>query len=101
MAARRFVIRGVVQGVGFRHATRREARRLGLIGWVRNRADGSVEAVAVGDERQLDGLQRWVHRGPTAAIVDTVEITPLSDDSLAGLQPIVDGAFRQVDTAWE
>ena len=100
MAARRFLIRGVVQGVGFRHATHREARRLGLSGWVRNRADGSVEAVAVGTERQLDALQRWVQRGPPAAIVDTVEATPLSDDALADLQPIVGDDFRQAETAW-
>ena len=101
MAARRFLIRGVVQGVGFRHATRREARRLGLRGWVRNRAEGTVEAVAVGDERQLDALQRWAWRGPTAAIVDTVETFHLSDDALAGLQPTVGEDFRQVETAWE
>ena len=101
MAARRFLIRGVVQGVGFRHSTCREARRLGLLGWVRNRADGSVEAVAVGDERQLDALLRWVRRGPPAAIVETAEATVLSDDALAGLQPTVRGDFRQVETAWE
>lgn len=101
MAARRFLIRGVVQGVGFRHATRREARRLGLLGWVRNRADGSVEAVAAGDERRLDALLRWVQRGPPAAIVESVEATTLSDDALAGLQPTVGEDFRQVETAWE
>jgi acylphosphatase len=101
MAARRFLIRGVVQGVGFRHATRREARRLGLRGWVRNRAEGTVEAVAVGDEHQLDAFQRWAWRGPTTAIVDTVETFPLSDAALAGLQPTVDDDFRQVETAWE
>lgn len=101
MAARRFLIRGVVQGVGFRHATRREARRLGLLGWVRNRADGSVEAVAVGDERQLDALLRWVQRGPPAANVETVDATALSDEALAGLQPMVGEDFSQAETAWE
>lgn len=100
MAARRFLIRGVVQGVGFRHATRREARRLGLSGWVRNRADGSVEAVAVGDERQLDALQRWVWRGPPTASVATVETTLLSEEALADLPPIVGDDFRQAETAW-
>ena len=101
MAARRFLIRGVVQGVGFRYATRREARRLGLLGWVRNRADGSVEAVAVGDERQLDALLRWVQRGPPAANVETVDATALSDEALAGLQPMVGEDFSQAETAWE
>lgn len=100
MAARRFLIHGVVQGVGFRHATCREARRLGLRGWVRNRADGTVEAVAVGDDLRLDALQRWVQRGPPAASVDTVETTPLADQALASLQPTVGDDFRQVDTAW-
>ena len=101
MAARRFLIRGVVQGVGFRHATRREARRLGLRGWVRNRAEGTVEAVAVGDERQLGALERWARRGPPGANVDTVETTPLSDEALAALLPTVGEDFRQVETAWE
>ena len=101
MAARRFLVRGVVQGVGFRHATCREARRLGLLGWVRNRADGTVETVAVGDELRLDALQRWVQRGPPAASVEAVEVTPLSDQALASVQPAVGEEFRQVDTAWE
>lgn len=101
MAARRFVIRGVVQGVGFRHATSREAQRLGLLGWVRNRGDGTVEAVAVGDLRQLNALDRWLQRGPSAARVDRVEASPLSDEALAGLQPMVGSDFRQVETAWD
>jgi acylphosphatase len=101
MPARRFLIRGVVQGVGFRHATRREARRLGLHGWVRNRADGTVEAVAIGDEGRLDALQRWAQRGPPAAKVVAVEATRLPDEALASLQPMVDDDFRQVETAWE
>jgi acylphosphatase len=102
MAARRLVIRGVVQGVGFRHATRREALRLGLHGWVRNRADGSVEAVAVGDAERLDALQRWAHRGPAAAHVDTVEATELEHEHVMRVRPPVDdGDFRQVETSWD
>lgn len=101
MAARRFVIRGIVQGVGFRHALRREAQRLALAGWVRNRADGSVEAVASGDAQALDALQRWAHRGPPAARVEAVEASALSAEAVAQLQPAVDQGFRQVETAWD
>jgi acylphosphatase len=69
-------IRGLVQGVGYRHALCRQAEVLGLIGWVRNRSDGSVEALAVGDAAALDQLRRWAHDGPPAARVSQVEATP-------------------------
>lgn len=100
MSARRYVVRGLVQGVGFRHAMRREAQRLGLHGWVRNRADGTVEAVAVGADGLLDALHRWAHHGPPAAQVDVVEVTALSPEALAEIEPTVDTGFRQVETAW-
>lgn len=100
MAARRFVIQGIVQGVGFRHATRREAQRLGLRGWVRNRADGTVEAVAVGTDRQLDAFERWLNRGPPASHVEAVQAMHLPAEALAELQPVVADDFRQVETAW-
>lgn len=66
-------IRGKVQGVFFRESTRIEAARLGLIGWVRNRDDGSVEAVAEGEPAALEDFIRWCHRGPQAARVTDVE----------------------------
>jgi acylphosphatase len=100
MAARRFVIRGLVQGVGFRHAARSEAGRLGLRGWVRNCADGSVEAVALGDDMQLEALERWARRGPPAARVESVDVSCLEDAAVARLQPPVGDGFRQVETAW-
>jgi len=99
MPARLWVIRGVVQGVGFRYATQREALRLGLQGWVRNRADGAVEAVAAGDPAGVDALDRWVRRGPPAARVEQVDATALSDDDVARLAPPVAHGFRQVATA--
>jgi acylphosphatase len=68
-------IRGKVQGVFFRESTRVEATRLGLKGWVRNRADSSVEAVAEGEPAALEEFIRWCHRGPQAARVTDVERT--------------------------
>jgi acylphosphatase len=67
------IVRGRVQGVFFRAATQREARRLGLTGWVKNRNDGGVEMVAEGDESSLRQLCMWAERGPTAARVDDVQ----------------------------
>ena len=72
--ARNLRVRGLVQGVGFRHALCREARRLGLAGWVRNRHDGSVEAFLQGDAAAVVALIDWAHDGPPAARVDSVEI---------------------------
>jgi acylphosphatase len=67
------VVRGRVQGVYFRAAAQREARRLGLTGWVKNRNDGSVEMVAEGDEDSIKELSSWANHGPSAARVDNVD----------------------------
>ena len=73
MEARRFVVRGRVQGVGFRWFVEREAHTLGIAGWVRNNADGSVEVLAMGTRDQLAGLRSRLQQGPRAARVDNVE----------------------------
>jgi acylphosphatase len=73
MDARRFVVRGRVQGVGFRWFVEREAHMLGIAGWVRNNSDGSVEVLAVGNRDQLIGLRSRLRQGPRAARVDSVE----------------------------
>lgn len=67
-------ITGKVQGVGFRANTRREARKLGLTGWVRNLSDGSVEVVAEGEKKDIDSLFSWAKQGPRLANVKNVEI---------------------------
>ena len=67
------VVKGRVQGVYFRASTQREARRLGLSGWVKNRPDGSVEILAEGEETPIRELYGWAQRGPSAARVDRVE----------------------------
>ncbi|HZW80869.1 MAG TPA: acylphosphatase [Candidatus Deferrimicrobiaceae bacterium] len=71
--ARRFVIRGRVQGVGFRWFVEREAHTLGIAGWVRNNSDGSVEVFAQGTRDQLSALHSRLREGPRAARVDGVE----------------------------
>ena len=71
--ARRFVVRGRVQGVGFRWFVEREAHILGIAGWVRNNADGGVEVLAQGTREQLLGLRSRLREGPRAARVDEVE----------------------------
>ena len=67
-------VRGVVQGVGFRESCLRHAEALGVTGWVRNRRDGSVEAMLQGSADQLTRMREWLHRGPPAARVDEVEV---------------------------
>lgn len=75
--AARFVVTGRVQGVGFRYSACRVAKGFGVRGWVRNRADGSVEIVAEGNPRALDRLALWLKRGPTGAYVSELISEPL------------------------
>ena len=73
--AKRYFVRGRVQGVGFRWFVEREAHMLGIAGWVRNNHDGSVEVLAQGTRDQLAGLHSRLREGPRAARVDTVEVS--------------------------
>lgn len=84
MITRRLRITGRVQGVGFRYALEHEALRLGLAGWVRNRADGSVEAVARGPEPAVAALAAWARRGPPAARVTGLQIEDTREQVPAG-----------------
>lgn len=72
MIKKRFRIYGHVQGVGFRYFTWQYALKIGVTGFVRNLADGSVEVVAVGSESQIEELDAWLQEGPRTAIVDDV-----------------------------
>lgn len=70
---RRFVVHGSVQGVGFRMAAAREARRLGVAGSVRNRVDGTVEAEVEGTADAVGAMGAWLAQGPSSARVDRVD----------------------------
>ena len=76
MIARRYIVRGRVQGVGYRWFVDHEARQLGLSGWVRNNFDGTVEVLAMGSEQQQTALRRKLREGPRAARVDEVQESP-------------------------
>ena len=82
MAARRLRIHGFVQGVGYRWALVREAESLGASGWVRNRFDGTVEALVCGDDATVARLIAWARIGPDGADVSRVEVE-LAEDAPA------------------
>jgi acylphosphatase len=71
---RRVVVHGRVQGVFFRDSCRREAQRAGVGGWVRNRPDGTVEALFEGPEEAVQRMVEWVRQGPTYAQVERVDV---------------------------
>jgi len=81
MIARRVTINGRVQGVGFRYVLADEARARKLCGWVRNRRDGSVEALIAGPEADVEALIAWARQGPPAARVTTVAVEPAAADA--------------------
>lgn len=90
--ARRFLVRGRVQGVGFRWFVEREAHVLGIAGWVRNNADSSVEVLAMGTPDQISALRSQLQRGPRAARVDRVE--EFETNPVAGLTKFrIEGAW--------
>jgi acylphosphatase len=73
-------IEGRVQGVGFRFYMQRKARELGVTGWVRNRLDGTVEAVVHGVPETVETMTAWARRGPRSASVSEVQVTESSGE---------------------
>ena len=82
--ARRFLVRGRVQGVYFRDSTRREAERLGLTGHAINLPNGDVEVVCHGEARAIDALAGWLAQGPPLARVDEIVEEPAVGDDVPG-----------------
>ena len=72
MPIKHLVIRGRVQGVGFRYSMFAAAQTMGIKGWVRNRRDGTVEAMAQASDKELESFVEWARRGPRTAEVDEV-----------------------------
>lgn len=91
--AKHLRIEGIVQGVGYRVAFSRQARALQLSGWVRNRLDGSVEAMVAGDPAALQKIVDWARRGPPGARVS--KLTVLDIDEIQ----VTPGKFEKLPTA--
>jgi len=90
--ARLFLVRGRVQGVGYRWFVEREAHMLGISGWVRNNHDGSVEVLAQGTRDQLVGLHSRLREGPRAARVDSVDVSDAT--------PVTGMSSFRIEGAW-
>jgi acylphosphatase len=82
------VVRGRVQGVGFRASTASEARHLGVSGWVRNLPDGNVEVLAEGSAEAVDALLAWLAHGPPGARVTGVDIADVAAGAIDASQPL-------------
>ena len=84
---RRVMVRGEVQGVFFRDSTKKEAERRGVSGWVRNRDDGSVEAVFEGPAEAVEAMVEWCRSGPPRATVEDMDVSVDEDpDGLDGFE---------------
>jgi acylphosphatase len=90
--AKRLLIEGRVQGVGYRASFAGQAVALGLKGWVRNRRDGSVEALVDGDAATLETIIQWARRGPPSAQVSNVLVEEAAEPVEAG------GSFKILQT---
>lgn len=80
LATKHLRILGRVQGVGFRMYMERKARQFNVTGWVRNRRDGSVEAIVQGPPEAVDAVVAWARRGPPAAVVSDLRVSEASGE---------------------
>lgn len=86
MQRRRVLVQGHVQGVFFRETTKRRALAAGVVGWVRNRADGTVEAVFEGEREAVERLVNYMREGPRGARVDWVDVESEEPERLEGFE---------------
>ncbi|MDP2623287.1 MAG: acylphosphatase [Actinomycetota bacterium] len=86
MKADNVVVTGLVQGVGFRWSARRAAERIGVRGWVRNRADGSVELHVEGDEERVAAMLAWLRRGPDGAVIGDLEVADIEPEGMESFE---------------
>ena len=86
MQRRRVLVQGHVQGVFFRETTRRRALAAGVVGWVRNRPDGTVEAVFEGEREAVERLVDYMREGPRGARVDWVDVVREEPEQLDGFE---------------
>lgn len=82
--AKRLMIEGLVQGVGYRYAFAERAAALGLAGWVRNRSSGAVEACVYGPADAVQAIIEWAHKGPSAARVSHVQVVDDAEPAPSG-----------------
>lgn len=90
--AKRLLVHGRVQGVGYRASFANKATSLGLQGWVRNRMDGSVEACVDGEPQAVEAIVVWARRGPSTALVSSITVEESADQASA------DGTFKVLQT---
>lgn len=91
--AKRLLIEGIVQGVGYRYAFAERAAALGLAGWVRNRSNGAVEACVHGPADAIQAIVDWAHKGPSTAHVSRVAVAddnePVPEHAQFDIRPTV------------
>jgi acylphosphatase len=86
MVRARVIVHGLVQGVWFRESCRRVAEEQGVAGWVRNRSDGTVEAVFEGDPQPVSVVVSWCRIGPSRAEVTGIDVTEETPEGLVGFR---------------
>ncbi|MEX1077916.1 MAG: acylphosphatase [Homoserinimonas sp.] len=94
MIRKRVIVRGQVQGVGFRWAAQAEAEHLAVCGYVRNLPDGTVQAEVEGTEPAVQRMLDWLRHGPPYARVDAVDIAGIDPENTAQDNTVRDGRFR-------